>query len=185
MAEDTKKAYFIFDRPHFEVVTATLSDTYTEVTGEFSEHYVDLHPPFCREAPAFFEKGGLRCLITSGTTGYYPNPSQVCRFPDWHGNYEDLGDPCIGDAAGTSFYGQFTCVLKMPGKELYIAMPGNRHQEITKPDRSPKQAGELPKKLKRHMENTSIARYVWLLVQWEGEKTVIRWYDEWKLKDFL
>lgn len=207
--ETTKKAYIIFDRPHFEVVTATLSDTYTEVTGEFSEHYADLHPPFSREAPAYFEKDGLRYLITSGTTGYYPNPSQVCCFTDWHGDYEDLGDPCIHDTCGTSFYGQFTCVLKVPGKDLYIAMAdrwkptafgkwfskkfykmvdkamsGGRHQEITTPDRSPKEAGTLPGKLQRHMENTSIARYVWLPVEWRGKKPVIRWHDEWKIEDY-
>ena len=151
----------------------------------------------------------MRYLITSGTTGYYPNPSQVCRFTDWHGEYEDLGNPCMGDTDGTSFYGQFTCILKVPGKDLYIAMAdrwkptgfgkwfskkfykmvekamsGNRHQEITTPNRSPKQAGSLPKKLQRHMENTSIARYVWLPIEWDGNKPVIRWRDEWKIEDF-
>lgn len=54
--ETTKKGYFIFDRPHFEVITATLSDTYTEVTGEYSEHYVDLHPPFSRERRLFSKR---------------------------------------------------------------------------------------------------------------------------------
>lgn len=206
---ETKKAYFIFDRPHFEVVTATLSDTYTEVAGEFSEHYTNLHPPFSREAPTYFERNGLRYLITSGTTGYYPNPSKVCCFTDWHGTYADMGDPCIGDSEGTSFYGQFTCVLKVPGKDFYIAMAdrwkpsrfgkwfsqkyytmvekamsSGRHENITKPDRSPKQVGELPQKLQRHMENTSIARYVWLPIEWHGDKPTIRWHDEWKIEDF-
>lgn len=206
----TKKAYFIFDRPHFEVVTVTLSDTYTEVTDEFSRHYTDLHPPFSREAPAYFEKGGLRYLITSGTTGYYPNPSRVCCFTDWHGDYEDLGNPCINDITGTSFYGQFTCILKVPDKNLYIAMAdrwkptafgkwfskkfyrlvekamsGERHQEITRPDRSPKLAGELPRKLQRHMENTSVARYVWLPIEWQDDKPVIRWHNEWRVENFI
>ena len=63
-------------------------------------------------------------------------------------------------------------------------MSGNRHQEITKPDHSPKEAGALPKKLQRHMENTSVARYVWLPIEWEGGKPVIRWHDEWKIEDF-
>lgn len=66
--EQTKKAYFIFDRPHFEVVTATLSDTYTEVSGEFSEHYVDLHPPF-RSRPESFRKN------SNGTWKIPPSPA--------------------------------------------------------------------------------------------------------------
>ncbi len=203
----TKKAYFIFDRPHFEIVTATLSDDYTEVTGQFSEHYEGLHPPFSREAPAYFERNGKKYLITSGTSGYYPNPSRVCVFDDFHGEYIDLGDPCVGDTNGTSFFSQFTCVLRVPGTEQYIAMAdrwkpterqqkfglkylklvenamsGDRHADITTPDRSPRPAGKLSGKPMHHSENTSIARYVWLPIEWEGDKPVIRWQDEWKVK---
>lgn len=206
--KDTKKAYFIFDRPHFEVVTATLSDTYTEVTGEFSEHYEGLLPPYCREAPAYFCHNGRHYLFTSGTSGYSPNPTQVCVFDDFHGEYTDLGDPCIGDTDGTSFYGQFTCVLNIPGTDRYIAMADRwkptafgkwfsrkyynlvksamsspRHADMMRPDRSPKVKAELPKKLLRHRENTSIARYVWLPMEWEGEKPVIRWHDEWTVEE--
>ena len=205
---ETKKAYFIFDRPHFEVVTATLTDDYTAVTGEFSEHYTDLIPPFSREAPAWFRRNGKHYLITSGTSGYYPNPSQVCVFDDWHGAYTDLGNPCIGDKDGTSFYGQFTCVLQLPGTDQYIAMAdrwkptafgkwmsrqyykmvkkamsGPQGERFKNPDKGPKSVGELPKRLLTHMENTSIARYVWLPVEWDGDKPVIRWHDEWKLED--
>lgn len=206
--DETKKAYFIFDRPHFEVVTATLSDDYTEVTGEYSEHYIDLFPPFSREAPAYFRHNGRHYLITSGTSGYYPNPSQVCVFDDWHGEYTDLGDPCVGDTDGTSFYGQFTCVLNIPGTDKTIAMAdrwkptafgkwmskkyygmvkkamsGKQGDRFRNPDKSPKTVGELPKRLLTHPENTSIARYVWLPIEWENEKPVIRWRDEWKVED--
>lgn len=205
---DTGKAYFVFDRPHFEIVTAELSDTFTEVTGEFSEHYVDLFPPFSREAPAIFEKGDYKYMLTSGVTSYYPNPSQVCRFKDWHDKYEDLGNPCIGDVDGTSFYGQFTCVLKVQGTDLYIAMAdrwkptklgmwatrkyynmvekamsNERTRESQKPDRTPKTAGKLSGKIKHHFENTSISTYVWLPIHWENEKPVIAWKDEWRIED--
>lgn len=63
-------------------------------------------------------------------------------------------------------------------------MSGGRHQEITKPDRSPKEAGKLPHKQMHHMENTSIARYVWLPVEWNGNKPVIRWHDKWWVEDY-
>lgn len=204
--KDTKKGYFIFDRPHFEVVTATLSDTYTEVTGEYSEHYGDMQPPLAREAPTYFEKDGIRYLYTSGTTGYCPNPSQVCSFTDWHGEYEDMGDPCIGDTDGTSFYSQFTCVLKVPGTDLYIAMAdrwmptafgkwltrksnqrsfaNSKAQSPAAPDRSPKTSGKLSGKKQLHIENTSIARYVWLPIEWQDGKPMVRWHDEWRIEDF-
>ena len=120
--EKTGKGYLIFDRPHFQLITATLSDDFTETTEEYSVHYDGLVPPYAREAPACFEKNGKYYLYTSGTTGYYPNPSRLCRITDWHGEYEELGNPCIEDAAKSSFFSQFSCVLKVPGTELYIAM---------------------------------------------------------------
>lgn len=137
---------------------------------------------------------------TSGTSGYYPNKSQVCVFDDFHGEYRDLGNPHIGDASNTSFSSQITCVLKIPGKDLYIAcadrwMPGKmavkmsaqvisgmeRHFADYKPDRAPKKALPLPGKELKHRENTSKSTYVWLPIEWEGEKPVIRWRDEWKV----
>lgn len=207
--DTTKKAYFIFDRPHFELITATLDDSYTSVTGEYTARYVDILPPDCREAPAYFKNEGKHYLITSGTTGYYPNTSSICCFQDWHGEYEELGDPCEGDTDGTSFYSQFTCVLKVLGKNLYIAMAdrwmptlysmwcGRRYLKrvntkkfrskmarIMKPDRSPKTAGALPGKLLTHGENTQISRYVWLPLVFENGKPVIRWRDSWRVEDY-
>ena len=64
------------------------------------------------------------------------------------------------------------------------AMSSGRHQNITKPDRSPKSEGALPQKLLTHIENTSIARYVWLPIEWNGEKPTIRWHSEWRIEDF-
>lgn len=205
----TKKGYLIFSRPHFMVVTATLSDDYTEVTGEYSTHYEGLHPPFSREAPTYFERDGKRYLYTSGTTSYFPNPSQVCVFDDWHGEYTDLGDPCLNDTTQSSFYGQITCVLKVPGKDLYIAMAdrwkptafgkwmtrkyynmvvkamsSDKPSKIAAPDYSPKEAGKIEAKKKHHLINTSIARYVWLPIEWQNDKPMIRWYDEWRIENF-
>ena len=104
----TGKAYIWFERPHFQLICATLTDDYTAVTKEHSVHYDNLLPPDTREAPTFFERGGRKYLITSGTSGYYPNPSRVCVFDDYHGEYKDLGLICEGDRTGTSFSAQFT-----------------------------------------------------------------------------
>jgi hypothetical protein len=208
--EQTSKAYFIFDRPHFEIVTATLSEDYTEVTGEYSEHYTGLLPPFSREAPAYFKHNEKHYLFTSGTTGYFPNPSQVAVFDDFHSEYIDLGNPHIGDESNTSFSSQISCVLKVPNKDLVIACadrwkPGKLNAWMTKQatktitkamqsernrkrfiaDRSPREATPLPGKLQRHYDYTRIADYVWLPIEWEGDKPVIRWIDEWRLEDYV
>jgi hypothetical protein len=29
-----------------------------------------------------------------------------------------------------------------------------------------------------------MAGYVWLPIEWEGDKPVIRWKDEWRLEDY-
>ncbi|MBD5495382.1 MAG: hypothetical protein HDR12_13695 [Lachnospiraceae bacterium] len=149
------------------------------------------------------EKDGRRYLFTSGTSGYYPNKSQVCVFDDFHGEYKDLGNPHIGDDSNTSFSSQITCVLKVPEKELYIAcadrwMPGKmavkmsaqvivgmeKHFKDYMPDTSPKEALPLPGKELKHPEKTCKSTYVWLPIEWQGEKPVIKWHDEWSIEDY-
>lgn len=194
------KACIWFERPHFELICATLNDEYTEVTDEYSAHYENLIPPLTREAPTFFERDGKNYLFTSGTSGYFPNPSKVCMFTDPHDEYIDLGDPCIEDRSGTTFYSQITSVIKLPGTDKYIAcadrwmpqwyyrlFPGlilfimKRLFKNYVPDRSIKDKVELPKEKNRHRENTSISRYVWLPIEWDGDKPFIRWKKEWTI----
>jgi hypothetical protein len=40
-------------------------------------------------------------------------------------------------------------------------------------------------RIRRHNETTRITygRYVWLPVEWEGDKPVVRWRDRWTLAD--
>ncbi len=198
-ADPDGKAYIWFERPHFQLICADLTDDYTGVTGKYSVHYDGLLPPLTREAPTYFERDGKRYLFTSGTSGYYPNPSKVCVFTDPHGEYRDLGDPFLGDKSNTSFSSQITSVIRVPGTGKYIAcadrwMPQwyvkpmakqiiagmERHFKDYKPDTTPRPVTPLPGTLQTHPENTAASRYVWLPIEWQGEKPVIRWLDEWK-----
>ncbi len=148
---ETGKAYIFFERPHFQLICATLTEDYTGVTGE----------------------------------------------------YRDLGDPCIKDKSGTTFNSQITSVLKIPGKDLYIAcadrwMPQKwvpmmskqiisgmkRHFADYQPDTSPREIQPLPGVESVHNENTSKSRYVWLPIEWEGDMPRIRWRKDWRLADF-
>ena len=196
---ETEKAYLWFERPHFQLVCATLDDTYTGLTGEHSVHYDGQKPPATREAPAVFKRDGKYYLFTSGTTGYYPNPSTVAVLTDPHGAYTDLGDPCIGDSGGTTFNSQITCVLQIPDTQKWVAcadrwMPhwwvdvlSFWNQKMFKaqfrnyqPDMCPRRDPKLTGKEQWHSENTAVSRYVWLPVQWEGEKPVLRWQKQWR-----
>lgn len=72
------------------------------MTGYYSTHFPHPNPPYVREATAHFKRNGKHYLITSGTTGYLPNPSEVAVADTWHGPYEVLGNPHVGDTTQTS-----------------------------------------------------------------------------------
>lgn len=117
------KAYYFFERVHSELICADLTDDYTNVTGYYSTHFPRLGPPYTREAPAHFIRKGKHYLLTSGTTGYFPNPSELAIADTWHGPYRVLGDPHPADDTRTSFHSQISSVFRVPGKkDLYIAL---------------------------------------------------------------
>ena len=84
------KAYYYFERVHSETICADLTADYTDVTGYYSTHFPHTQPPFVREATAHCLRKGKHYLITSGTTGYLPNPSEVAVADTWHGPYTCL-----------------------------------------------------------------------------------------------
>ena len=117
------KGYYFFDRVHSELICAGLTDDYTNVTGEYSAHFPRKSPPFVREGIAHFCRGGKHYLLTSGTTGYFPNPSEIAVADTWHGPYRVLSDPHPNDPSHTSYHSQVSCVFRVPGKkDLFIAL---------------------------------------------------------------
>lgn len=116
------KAYYYFEKVHTETVCADLTDDYTDVTGKYSSHFPHPYPPYVREATAHFMRKGKHYLLTSGTTGYLPNPTEAAVADDWHGPFRILGNPHVGDDTNTSFRSQISSVFQVQGKEdLYIA----------------------------------------------------------------
>ncbi|TFV99861.1 family 43 glycosylhydrolase [Leifsonia flava] len=201
----TRKAYYFFEKVHTDLVVAELTDDYTDVTGEHSLHFPHPSPPFTREAPAHFERDGVHYLVTSGSTGYFPNFSEVASAPDYHGPWTVLGDPHPDDPSRTSFRSQISCVFKHPlKKDLYIALadrwlpqlpenmpnvydvvaamaqgeavPSSAPQTDTGDSRAAMTAGLG--------ENTAIADYVWLPIRFDGSHPIIDWRDEWSVDEF-
>lgn len=201
------KAYYYFERVHSETICADLTEDYTDVTGYYSTHFPHPHPPYVREATAHFTRKGKHYLITSGTTGYMPNPSEAAIADTWHGLYTVLGDPHPEDASRTSYHSQISSVFKVEGKkDLYIAVADRwAPQEMDVPyetyakffdtafdeelDREEKE--KLVKNLMQKSawipdseKNTSIADYVWLPFRFDGEMAYLDWKDEWRIEDY-
>ena len=196
VAEDGK-AYYYFERVHSETICADLTEDYTDVTGYYSTHFPHSHPPYVREATAHFLRKGKHYLITSGTTGYLPNPSETAIADTWHGPYRVLGNPHPGDESHTSYHSQISSILKVHGKkDLYIACADrwlpeemDRKYEVyaemfgaifsgREKEFDFSRMGEPP------VENTAIADYVWLPLRFDGENVVIDWKDEWRIEDY-
>lgn len=201
VAEDGK-AYYYFTRVRSELICADLTDDYTDVTGYYSTHFPSRYPPFLTEAPAHFARKGKHYLITSGTTGYFPNPSEAAIADTWHGPFKILGNPHVGDKTNTSFHSQISCIFKVEGKkDLYIACADRwlpekmdlKYEVYCELYRNVFEPGmateESCKALVDYVgdaanENTSIANYVWLPLRFDGEMVYIDWYDEWKVEDY-
>jgi hypothetical protein len=190
------KAYYYFERVHSELICADLTADYTDVTGYYSTHFPHPYPPYVREAPAHFVRKRLHYLFTSGTTGYFPNPSEVACAKSYHGPWTVLGNPHPNDPSGTSFRSQISSVFKHPHKQdLYIALadrwlPQNPYDGPTVmawfaarfggeplPPNVP--APDMPRN-----QDTSIADYVWLPVRFDGDMAYLDWKDEWQIEEY-
>lgn len=202
VAEDGK-GYYYFERVHSELICADLTEDYTNVTGYYSTHFPLVSPPFVREAPAHFYRNGKHYLLTSGTTGYLPNPSRAAAADTWHGPFRDLGNLHPGDPNNTSFHSQISCVFPVQGKkDLYIAMADRWLPELM--DLKYEIYGELfenafrldrksPESIQKMIDylgddshrNTAIADYVWLPLRFDGERPYIEWCDSWRIEDFI
>jgi hypothetical protein len=199
MNESDHKAYIYFERVHSELICADLTDDFLDLTGHYSSHFPRKQPPFVREAPAFFTRKGKKYLITSGTTGYFPNPSEVAESDLFHGPWTLLGDPHSNDPGHTSFNSQISSVFRHPRKkDLYIALADRWLPDLPKnlPDMRDVYADlfdpekkDLPNRealLAISAQTTSrLASYVWLPLKFTEEgRPLIEWLDEWRIEDY-
>ena len=194
------KAYYYFERVHSETICADLTEDYTDVTGYYSTHFPHISPPYVREATAHFLRKGKHYLITSGTTGYLPNPSELAVADSWHGPFRVLGNPHPGDPSHTSFHSQVSSVFKVQGKQdLYIAVADrwvpdhmdwdyDQYRRLFESRFNPEWEGELdfdPNQFTPDQNlDISRARYVWLPFRFDGEMGCLDWRDQWKISDY-
>ena len=203
---ESGKGYVWFERPHWEMICAELDEDFTGTNGKYSVHFSGIRPPFTREAPSHFVRNGRHYMFTSGTTGYVPNPTETAVFTDYHGEYKELGSPHVDDRYADSFASQITSVLKVPGKDLYIALADRWLPEFAGTDMSMRTVKSKEKAYLNHKpfdkdfatpsvkdktglkrnkwDSTADARYVFLPVTFdENGVPSIHWRDEWTLDD--
>lgn len=199
---ETGKGYLYFDADHKSMLCMSLTEDYLHADKEIASSYPNMTPPFTREAPALFEAKGRKYMITSGMTGYVPNKSDSAAADGWEDVFECMGNPHVDDDTNASFNSQISKIFKVEGKEgCFIAMadrwlPGyhvdsriadlftrviaNTYEpekyQATDAERKEMYAGNV-----LETAETRIADYVWLPVEWEGDKPIIRWQKEWKI----
>ena len=152
--DDDGKAYHIFSsEENLTLHIAELTDDYLHHTGR----YTRVAPGGQNEAPAIFKHNGTYWMITSGCTGWAPNEARMFSAPSIWGPWKQHPNPCRGPKADKTFDGQSTYVLTLDdGRHIFMA-------DIWRP---------------RHPID---ARYIWLPIEFENGKPVVRWQDEWHL----
>lgn len=130
---------------------------------DFSGKYTRVLEGRSNEAPAIFKKGSKYYMISSGCTGWKPNPARSAVANHPLGPWIELGNPCRGtkEEINTTFHSQSTYILPVQGKKDAFIYMGDRW---------------IP-------ENAIDGRYIWLPIEFEEDKPIVRWKDEWSLNE--
>ncbi|MBQ7461976.1 MAG: family 43 glycosylhydrolase [Bacteroidaceae bacterium] len=168
--DDDQKAYHIFSsEDNLTLHIAELTDDYLHHTGR----YVRMAPAGHNEAPAIFKHDGTYWMITSGCTGWEPNEARMFSAPSIWGPWTQHPNPCRGPLAEKTFGGQGTFVL---------IMEDNGQSPIANCQLSHISCHYLFMADVWRPRHPIDARYIWLPIEFEDGKPVIRWMEEWKLK---
>lgn len=113
--DDDGVAYIVYSSDdNSELHIGPLNEEYLDVTNIMRRILVGQH----REAPALFKHQGTYYMITSGCTGWAPNEALAHATESIMGQWETIGNPCIGGNKIfrlTTFFSQGTFVLPLPG----------------------------------------------------------------------
>jgi Glycosyl hydrolases family 43 len=127
-----------------------------------ASRYVRVFPGGFNEAPAIFKHTVNYYMITSGCTGWAPNTARMAVADSIWGPWKALGNPCVGKDAVSTFHGQSTYVLPLPGKPGAFIFMADRWQ---------------PK-------NAIDGRHLWLPIQFKNGTPFVEWLDAWDLSFF-
>lgn len=164
--DDDGTAYIIYSsEENLTLYISRLNDSYTylETPPEeavYGKDFVRLFPGAQREAPALFKRNGTYYLMTSGCTGWEPNQARYYRADSVLGEWENCGDPCIGDNNHTTFDSQSTCIFAAD-EDTWIYM-GDRWKS----------------------DDLASSGYIWLPVTFDDEGGMsLQYQKDWSLQE--
>ena len=137
-----------------------LSEDYLRPAGKF----IRVLPGRFNEAPAMLKFRGRFFLFTSDCTGWAPNPARLLAADYIFGEWQELGNPCLGTGAeiANTFNSQATFILPVHGQgDAFIFMADRWNPR-----------------------NAIDGRYIWLPIEFRRGVPTISWHDEWKLRVF-
>lgn len=154
--DNDSTAYFVYDRKMPDskrcLHVVKLSDDFLNSTS----NWVKIQLANNREAPVVIKKNGVYFLFTSDVSGWKSNTAKVYKANNIMGPWIEIGNPCLGEGAETTFNSQGTYAFQVEGKkDLMILM------------------------LERH--NTSDfmkCSYIWLPLNFSNNKNFIVYYNE-------
>lgn len=156
--DDNGKAYHLYSSEENSTLhIAELSDDYMGYTGKYARAFIGRF----MEAPTIFKKENKYYIIASGCTGWAPNAARSAVADNIFGPWKELGNPCVGENAEITFDAQGTFVIPISGKKDAFIFAADRWD----PD------------------NPIDGRYVWLPIEFEGEKPILQYKNTWDLKD--
>lgn len=153
--DDNGKAYHFFSSEgNATMHIALLADDYLSHTTTEKRILIDAS----REAPAVFKHEGKYYLVSSGCTGWSPNPASWAIADSIMGEWKHNDNPCIGNNTGTTFQSQSTFVVPVQGKKDQFLFMADRWNKT----------------------NLEDSRYIWLALIMKNGRPEIEWKEEWK-----
>ncbi|MFF2371493.1 family 43 glycosylhydrolase [Agromyces sp. NPDC058110] len=170
--DDDGTGYIIYSsEDNATMYISKLDEEYTALATPADEavqgvDYNRIFPGASREAPALFKHDGRYFLLTSGTSGWAPNPTKVATATDLMGAWTDQGDPFPWWAQSNSWNTQPTSVIPVDpehGKYIYMGDRWNGGSDSA----------------------LANAPLVWLPISLGegGDSLAVEVYDEWTLED--
>ena len=163
--DDDGTGYIVYTSENNKTLyISKLNEDYTYLSADpqeavYGEDYIRLFPGSMREAPVLIRAdNGRYYLMSSSTTGWMSNQARVWSADSIFGDWRNDGNPCRGEAASITFDTQSTSLFRAEnGQWIYY---GDRWNGFELHD----------------------SRYIWLPVEFEGDRLTIGWKSAWSWK---
>lgn len=154
--DDDGRAYHVYSSEENSTLhISELTDDYLAHSGRYARFFVG-----GSWRPRRFSNAAALLPDDVGLHGLGPNAARSAVAESVWGPWRELGNPCEGPGAETTYDSQSTFVVAVAGTDRYIYM-GDRWNPADAAD----------------------GRYVWLPVRFEGEGFRVEWRDRWRWEE--